>query len=331
MIKNKVDGLTEFTSKLSEERTASEARSKQRAMASSPTEAMQPAKAADAADSSQWAVLGNGIFRACSATCPALPSGVYGIDTDNMGNLLLVTKRIITDDLIVLPDTASERVLEALKVFWDSKEKFKAKGQIFKRGVMLWGPPGSGKTATLMLLTHDIVKRGGIVVLPGNPQITTRALEEIRRIEPDRPLICVLEDIDETIERFSEHEILALLDGETQIDNVVFVATTNYPERLDKRIVNRPSRFDEIIKIDMPSPEARAVYLRARLSEIELSPVQLATWVSESAGLSIAHLKELVVAVFCLGREYAETLRRLKTMSNTIKSDSGRKIGVTST
>lgn len=318
------DELTEFTEKLGAE-SRPQLRGKDMNQTCAPTNYAQPT---DAADTVQWGVLGNGTFRPSSSTVKTLPSGVYGLTVDNMGNLLLVQKNILTDELIVLPDTASERVLTALQVFWDAKAKFADKGQLFKRGVMLWGPPGSGKTCTLMLLTKDIIAREGIVILPAHPELTTRALQEIRRIEPERPLICVLEDIDEMVDQHGEHALLALLDGETQIDNVVFVATTNYPERLDQRLVNRPSRFDEIIKIDMPSAEARAVYLRARLNKMELSDARLADWVKDTHGLSIAHLKEIVVAVYCLGRDYQETLKRLKAMRNALKSSGAHQIGM---
>lgn len=318
------DELVEFTEKLgsSEPRSSRQSNSNEVGVPQSASP-YQP----DSADTVQWAILGNGTYRASSATARMLPSGVFGLSADNFGNVLFIQKKVITDDLIVLPDTASERVLTALQVFWDAKPKFADKGQLFKRGVMLWGPPGSGKTCTLMLLTKDIIARDGVVVLPSNPDLTTRALGEIRRIEPERPLICVLEDIDEMVDQYGEHALLALLDGETQIDNVVFVATTNYPERLDQRLVNRPSRFDEIIKIGMPSADARAVYFRARLNKMELSDSKLAEWVKDTEGLSIAHLKEIVVAVYCLGRDYAETLKRLKAMRNALKSDSSRDTG----
>jgi hypothetical protein len=321
------DELTEFTEKLgaSSERTNRGFKSES---AASPTSYPPELRAADTADTVQWGVLGNGTFTPSSSTTKTLPNAVYSLSASNTGALLLIQKNVLTDDLIILPDTASERVLTALQVFWDAKAKFADKGQLFKRGVMLWGPPGSGKTCTLMLLTKDIIAREGIVILPSNPDLTTRALTEIRRIEPDRPLICVLEDIDEMVDQYGEHALLALLDGETQIDNVVFVATTNYPERLDQRLVNRPSRFDEIIKIDMPSAEARAVYFRARLNKMELSDSKLGEWVKDTNGLSIAHLKEIVVAVYCLGRDYGETLKRLKAMRNALKSGSAHQIGM---
>lgn len=320
------DELTEFT-----ERLGNSDRPKRQG-ASIAEQSAPPTQNAPtgSGDTSQWAILGNGTFMGVSATRSQLPSAVYGVATDNQGNLLLVTKRVITDELVILPDTASERVLKAVQVFWDSRDKFEAMGQLFKRGIMMWGPPGGGKTATLMLLSHDIIKRDGIVVVPESPSLAQRGLELVRRIEPDRPLICVLEDIDEIIERYSEHELLAVLDGETQINNVCFIATTNYPERLDKRIVNRPSRFDEIIKIGMPTADARKVYLRSRLSAEQMSEEQMNEWVSQTNGFSIAHLKELVIAVFCLGRTAEETLERLRKMSDTIKSDSGRGVGFNS-
>jgi len=278
-------------------------------------------------DTVQWSMQGNDTFRPCGQTTPSLPPAVYGAGHDNMG-LFLEKKKIITDSLIVLPDTASERVLLAIQTFWGAESRFRAKGQIFKRGVMLWGPPGSGKTVTVMLLVNDIVRRGGIVLITTHPSLSSVALTAMRRIEPKRPVICVLEDIDELVDRSGEHDMLALLDGENQVDNVVYLATTNYPEKLDKRLVNRPSRFDEVIYIGMPSPEARRVYLRARLDESELSAKQLEKWVEDTKDLSIAHLREMVVAVFCLGREYDETLVRLKTMSRTISSSShGKRSG----
>lgn len=319
------DEITEFQEKLGAEVANRRLGSK------SPdgTVAQSPSTSSpDSADTVQWSVLGNGRFMASSASIENLAAGVYGLEQDNYGRILFVRKTVITDELIVLPDTASERVLTSIQTFWESKPRFIAKKQIFKRGVMLWGPAGSGKTSTLMLLSRDIIERDGIVILPAHPVLTTRALDEVRRIEPERPLICVLEDIDEMVDEHGEHAILALLDGETQIDNVVYVATTNYPERLDRRLVNRPSRFDEVIKVDMPTAEARGVYLRARCNRMELPDDKMSEWVKDSEGFSVAHLRELIVAVFCLGREYKETVQRLRSMSTTPKSSDRNKIGM---
>lgn len=297
-----------------------------RASRNSPTEqsptTSQPLSSLGGSDDVQWTLLGNDTYTACGETCDILPARVYSIDIDGRtGAFLFISKNIITDELVILPDTASHRVLSAIDTFWEAKESFAQYGQLFKRGIMLWGPPGGGKTCTLMLLCHDIIKRDGIVVMANHPGRTARGLEIIRRIEPERPLICVLEDIDEIVSEYGEHELLALLDGETQIDNVAFIATTNYPERLDRRLINRPSRFDEIIKVGMPSAAAREVYLKSRLKDDD----RIEQWVKDIEGFSVAHLRELVVAVCCLGRTYQDTIDRLRSMARTPKSDSGDK------
>ncbi|MEW6737504.1 MAG: ATP-binding protein, partial [Acidobacteriota bacterium] len=277
----------------------------------------------------QWGILGNDTYIPSGATVFELPAAAYKVGTDDRGRLILIKSRIVTDKLLRLPDTAGDKVLNSIDIFWNSRDKFQQKGQLFKRGILLWGPPGSGKTVTVMLLINDLIERGGIVIVVQNPECTTQALEYVRRIEPERPLICVMEDLDEMIQRYSESSILTLLDGENQVDNVVHVATTNYPENLDARLVNRPSRFDEVIKIGMPSAEARTLYLRSRLSREEMPDERLDYWVRDTEGMSVAHLRELVVAVFCLGRNYSQTLERLKKMSRPPRSSDRATIGLT--
>ncbi len=159
-------------------------------------------------------------------------------------------------------------------------------------------------------------------MLADNPDLTVAVLRFFRRIEPARPLIVVFEDVDETVGRYGEHSLLAVLDGEHQTDNVVYLATSNYPERLGARIVNRPSRFDERIKIGMPSAEARRAYL---LKAIGGATVDLHRWVTDTKELSIAHLRELVVAVLCLEQDYDSVLSRLRAMEIMPKPEDGFK------
>ena len=99
----------------------------------------------------------------------------------------------------------------------------------------------------------------------GAPALLTRGLATFRRIEPARPAVCVFEDVDAIVQGHGEDELLALLDGETRVDHVLNVATTNYPERLDQRFVARPRRFDRVLRIDPPDGEARRAYLAAKL------------------------------------------------------------------
>jgi hypothetical protein len=262
-------------------------------------------------DFTQWRIEPNDCFRASGHTTPELPVGVYRFADDQYGTILQRVK-VVTDKLMELPDMAGERLLAGMRKFWNSEQRYKDHGLLYKRGVLMWGPPGGGKTATLGLLMNELMAAGGIVVLVEHPRLATCGLEQLRRIEPKRRLICVLEDIDELIDRYGEHLILALLDGENQVGNIVNIATTNYPSRLGARIVNRPSRFDERILVGMPAERARRAYLERAL------PGDMAWdldgWVKDTEGLSIAHLRELIAGVFCLEQEYGAVLARLKSM-----------------
>ena len=132
----------------------------------------------------------------------------------------------------------------------------------------------------------------------------------------------MVEDVDAIQQAYGEADMLAMLDGDLQIDNVVFIATTNYPEKLDKRLVNRPSRFDVVRKIGMPTAEARAVYLAARNKRLVDDDDEMDRWVDATEGYSIAHLKELIVSVEALGQGFDTTIARLNIMMDqTISSE----------
>jgi hypothetical protein len=263
----------------------------------------------------QWQAGPNDTFRPGGITMTSLPAGVYAGGLDAYGPYVEL-RTILCDDLIELPDHATGRVLAGMETFWASADRYRALGLIHKRGVLLWGPQGSGKTVTVQLLMKRLIARNGIVLLFANPQIMLAALATVRRVEPTRPLIVVMEDIDEMIGSYGEHEILSLLDGDKQIDNVVQIATTNHPERLGARILNRPSRFDERIFVGMPSGESRLTYLRnaVKRSGAQLESAELLRWRDDTDGLSIAHLRELIAGVLCLNEPYESVLARLRAL-----------------
>jgi len=262
-----------------------------------------------------WAQASND-FIPCQKAVEMLPAGQYVIRYSDSKGVFFSKKEINLDELIHLPDSASDRVLETIRDFWQRESYFREFGFLWKRGILLWGPQGSGKTSTVQQLAKLVIDLGGISVYCTHPHTDAIGLDLLRNIEPKRPLIVILEDIDAIVEQHGEPELLALLDGELQIDNVAFVATTNYPERLDKRIVNRPSRFDELIKIGMPADSARETYLKAknpRLNKPEAHD-ELMRWVQESKNFSIAHLKEFIISVECFGRSIEDTAKRLRKM-----------------
>jgi len=264
----------------------------------------------------QYGFMGDGFVPATS-TIPVLPTGCYEL-RQTMAGTYFSPMHITTDELIVFPGTKLEEILHEIERFWGLKKKFDQYGFIQKRGILLWGEPGCGKTGLVMLLTNEVLKRNGIVIVADNPFTLLEMLPKYRQVEPERPIMVVMEDLDTMIGDFGEKRILSVLDGENQIEGVCFVATSNYPERLAARITNRPSRFDMIIKIDSPNAEARTIYF---MNKVKTTKAPDGTdLIKATEGLSFAHLREIIVGVFIFGYPASKVIERMHGMS--VKPDS---------
>lgn len=257
-------------------------------------------------------------------TVKKIPEGEYEIKYDSGRNSFYFKKfNTDYDQLILLPDSASEEIINEIDKFWSMEEAFRQYGYLWKRGMLLYGPPGSGKSCTVQIICKKLVYHGGVVVYASNsPDDIIAGLNFFRNIEPTRPLIIVLEDIEAMIERFGESELLSLLDGEFQVDNIVFIATTNYPEKLDRRIINRPSRFDMLKYVGMPQPTARKTYIETTLERANDSVDNIDEWVEKTQGFSIAHLKELIVFVRIFGVTLDEGIERVQKLIKSKPSSS---------
>lgn len=255
----------------------------------------------------------NGAYWGSPGTADHLEPGFYTIKHCHQRGPVLTKITAVTDDLLRLPDPVCDMLLAEFVTFWESVPKIIARGFLAKRGLLLWGPPGSGKTSALNLMAAHMIKElRGIVVMAGEPHLTVAGLQLIRSIEAERPIILIYEDFDSLVERYGEAGFLAMLDGEAQIGGVVNVATTNYPERLDKRFVDRPGRFDRITECPMPSTDARRAYLKAKAPEVD--DLRRERWVIATDGLSLGHLRELIVAHIGLGEDEKAVLGRLTEM-----------------
>ena len=270
-----------------------------------------------------WGTTDNEYWRG-TKTIRELPAGLYRCSGSPTTGPTLVKQRLCADETLVLPDTVQHALLSEFEAFWERKDWFTDRGFLHKRGIFLYGPPGSGKTSAIQLLVRELVEqKDGIVMLVEHPRLAGECLQMVREIEPTRPMIAILEDLDALVEDYCENEYLALLDGETRVDNIVFVATSNYPEKLDPRFTDRPSRFDVFYLMDMPGERCRDTYLKQK--EPSLTRQERRRWVKETEGLSIAHLKEVIVSVRCLGQDFDETMQRLKGMKEQRPSSAEHK------
>jgi len=265
----------------------------------------------------KWNKAGNDYYP-CKEISESLNPGLYRIySADVPGGIIFNEIPIITDDLLAFSDAVSTKVTNEISKFWDKKSLFKKYLFSHKRGYLFYGPQGSGKTCLVQQIIKDVISRNGIALkCDVNIDLVSSALKILREIEPETKIICIYEDIDSLIEQKGEHQVLSILDGEDSLDYVIQIATTNYPERLDKRIIARPRRFDRIIKIDMPNNQMRREYLTKKL-KLENENIDL--WVEKTNGFSFAALADLVISVKCLENDFDECVKTLKGLMNSKK------------
>lgn len=264
----------------------------------------------------QWSTSDGKRFVPTSTTYDKLTPGVYDILFSNTVGIYFEQIPVLANHLIRFPETNSDKVVDEIQKFWDKENIFKEYNLTYKRGIILWGPPGSGKSSTIQIIMKDVVDRGGVVIKFGVPHLFTDGMRRFREIQQDTPVVVLMEDIDSTLEMYSETEVLNILDGVNQIDKVVYLATTNYPERLGARIINRPSRFDKRFKIPHPNEESRKLYLEHLIGKQKIDDlkIDIDKWVTDTEDFSLAHIKELFTAVIILGDDYNDSIETLSEM-----------------
>jgi len=166
----------------------------------------------------------------------------------------------------------------------------KVKGIPFKRGLLLYGHPGTGKTVTTTAVIQEVLKAGGTVISfqsGSNAAGLTDVYELAQRLAP---AIVVLEDYDLlNFDRTSygnnsvTSQTLNTLDGVQSIEGVLTIATTNILEHIDNAAV-RAGRIDSCVEIDYPDLERKKDILKLHLHHYDV-PVT-----SEEVYKEIKHL-----------------------------------------
>ncbi len=250
-----------------------------------------------------------------------LPPGVYKVFNNPVAGIFFGKQDYSQTDLLKFDDSIIMRAVEGIQSFWKKRELFKTHNFPFRRGMLLYGPPGSGKTCAVKMIINNIIDSNGIVLVYQNVNLLQSGINAIRKIQPDVPIVVVMEDLDSILDYDDSSQLLNMLDGIGGYENIVYLATTNYINRLEGRIKNRPSRFDIRYLISFPNEKSRKMYLEY-ISKNYKQKLPLNKWARDTEGFSIAHLKEMYLSLVFFENDYDKTLNRLKQMSSDKDYDS---------
>jgi PAS domain-containing protein len=207
-----------------------------------------------------------------------------------------------TLDNLVLGGTLKDDLFRDLRAFFDSRAVYERSGVPWKRGIVLIGPPGNGKTHAIKALINAL-DTPCLYVKSFSTQHADdhHNIRNVFREARDRaPCVLVLEDLDSLITDHNRSFFLNELDGFAANEGVMTVASTNHPERLDPAIMARPSRFDRKYHFGLPAESERLAYLevwRARLDDaMRPSDETVFALAKGTEGFSFAYVKELMVA-----------------------------------
>ena len=253
-----------------------------------------------------------------------IPSSFYRPCWDSYNNKAYLEKlEIIQPKLYHLPDKVFETVMSDIQHFWESEEKYKAFGNVYKRNILLYSVPGNGKTSIINLLAKELIEKHNGIILVINSFADlfaySKNIERLRQIEPNRKIITIVEDFDGIVNQNKDAEtfLLQILDGNNQYSNVVTIATTNYVEQLKPSFTDRPSRFNTIIEYKKPNAEVRRYYFENKLKDsgIDIATdemkAQIDRLVKCSEGFTFDYCKELLELIFVMEYREEEAIERL--------------------
>jgi cell division protease FtsH len=182
-------------------------------------------------------------------------------------NFINFNHKFTWDDLI-LSDKIKEEIQMNLKNLIDYREIYKKNGLQVKRGLILAGEPGTGKTVLAKILCNQI-DWTFVWVTSKNLENAKRVAQIVELCRDLAPSVLFLEDIDlfggsreSNNNPMLLGELLNQLDGIEENTDIIVIGSTNNKEVLEKALVSRPGRFDKVIDFPLPEYEERLKMLK---------------------------------------------------------------------
>lgn len=178
--------------------------------------------------------------------------GFYVADTDQNNNLI-ISEDFLKELHVPYATTENSLVLNTIESFFspEIEAQVNALGFTHKLGVLLFGKAGTGKTSLLNFISKRLIEEKDSIVLFCKNHSTLNAAiylaKMIREIQPN-PIVFIADEF-ERYARDAESEMKNFLDGNESVSNTLFLAATNYIDKVPDTLKNRPSRFKVVLEI----------------------------------------------------------------------------------
>jgi len=202
-------------------------------------------------------------------------------------------------DQVILPPEVLDVVERQVIGVARHADQLLASGQHLKRGILLHGAPGTGKTHTVRYLLSQLTGTTVVVLSGGALRLISEACSVARTLQPS---VVVVEDVDLIAEergsRMGQHPLLFQLlnemDGLAADADVAFLLTTNRADLLEPALAERPGRVDHAALLPLPDADARSRLLRLYQGNLDLSGSGTDAVVARTEGVTASFLKELL-------------------------------------
>ena len=238
------------------------------------------------------------------AVVPGHNARIWVPQYESWMSLGMVSERAL--DSIVLPVGLADAIVGALERFLESRGRYETLGVPYHFGVLLYGPPGSGKTSFIRALAGRFGFDVCLLSLHSDCGSSQR-LRTLLSSLPSRPFV-VIEDIDrddivnetkqagilEQHPRLSLADVLNAFDGIATPQGMILVLTANHPERIDPAL-RRPGRIDREFAFTAATPEMiEQLFLRFFPGQLAAAARFMGLAGKQGNDLSMATLQELL-------------------------------------
>jgi hypothetical protein len=205
----------------------------------------------------------------------------------------------LTEDEVVLPAGTMATIRRQVVGVAEHRARLLEARQHLKRGLLLYGPPGVGKTHSVRYLTSQL-EGVTIVQLTGDSLgLIGTACSVARTLQPS---MVVVEDVDLIAEDRGMHpghhpllfQLLNEMDGLAEDVDVVFLLTTNRAELLEPALAARPGRVDQAVPLELPDSDARTRLFRLYRGNLAVDESRLDDVIARTEGVTASFLKELL-------------------------------------